>query len=99
MLRKKTSLDVREEARAGTSIVLVLWLSVPCTWKSLVSDIGGLPPLLPAFPWKKVWPQAEPRVPGATSLSSGEQTVSGLRLALSLGPLSVDCGSPLCARE
>lgn len=50
MIKKKTSLEVRKEARAGTSTVLVLWLSVPCTWKSLVPDIGGLSPLLPAFP-------------------------------------------------
>lgn len=46
------SLEWRDEALADTSMVLVLWLSVPCMWKSLVVPEAGCsfplgPPALP----------------------------------------------------
>lgn len=50
---KKMSLELRAEARAGTSMVLVLQLSVPCTWKSLVADAGGPFPLCSVLPYKR----------------------------------------------
>lgn len=83
---KKMSLELRAEARAGTSMVLVLQLSVPCTWKSLVADAGGPFPLCSVLPYKRAGPQAEARPPGALPpRPSGGQAASGPR-----GPMLED---------
>lgn len=47
------SLELRAEARVGTSIVRVLKLSVPCTWKSLVADAGCPFPSYPVLPYER----------------------------------------------
>lgn len=57
MTSKKMSLELRAEARAGTSMVRVLKLSVPCTWKSLVADAGCPFPLYPVLPYERGGPQ------------------------------------------
>lgn len=77
---KKMSLELRAEARAGTSMVLVLQLSLPCTWKSLVEDAGGPFPQCSVLPYKRAGPQAEARPPGAPPpCPSGGQAASGPR--------------------
>lgn len=53
MTSKKMSLELRAEARVGTSIVRVLKLSVPCTWKSLVADAGCPFPSYPVLPYER----------------------------------------------
>jgi hypothetical protein len=47
---KKTSLELRDEARAGTSMDLVFWLLVPCMWKSLMLAAGFPLSLFPVLP-------------------------------------------------
>ena len=69
MTSRKMSLELRAEARAGTSMVWVLQLSVPCMWKSLVADTGWPFPMGPALPYKRTGYKAEARAPGATPLS------------------------------
>lgn len=47
----KTSLELREEARTGTSMALVLYSLVPCTWKRRVEGVGSLLPAREVPPW------------------------------------------------
>lgn len=50
---KQVSLECRVEARAGTSVVLGLQLSVSFMWKSLVAGAGCPFPCCSALPCKR----------------------------------------------
>lgn len=51
VLSTKTSLELREEARTGTSKALVLNSLVPCTWKRRVEGTGSVLPAREVPPW------------------------------------------------
>ena len=53
LFSRNTSLELREEARAGTSMVLVLDGSEPWTWNSLTGGSGSEVPFLDVPPFKK----------------------------------------------
>lgn len=51
---KKTSLELSEVARAGTSIALVLDGSEPWIWNNLIGGSGSVDPFLDVPPWYKM---------------------------------------------
>lgn len=53
LFSKNTSLEFRQAARAGTSMVLVLDGSEPWTWNNLIGGSGSLEPFLDVPPWWK----------------------------------------------
>ena len=68
---RKTSLELRAEAQAGTSTVRVLYLSVPWMWKSLTAGAGCPFLLCLGCPYERTGPQAEVSGPGLPPLPVG----------------------------